>query len=263
VSASSLPRAWALFILAAAVAASLHAVLPGRGGHLADVPCGNCHLADKDVTKANASKLIAAQEVLCVRCHADALKMSHPSGISPTRPLPAGYPADWKGDMTCSTCHDPHGSNQGLLRGDKRAKAMCLTCHDETFFLAMKDAGTSIAPSGHLNATRAQLLAIDLDPYSLECLACHGTMGDGPRVSVSRNGVIRHGSGAANHPIGKKYGDAVGFGGYRPERFLSKAVWLPGGKISCVSCHQGYTKDHGKLVTPMRGSELCFECHDL
>lgn len=76
-------------------------------------------------------------------------------------------------------------------------------------------------------------------------------------------GLLRHSSGSANHPIGRSYAAAVPYGGYRPEILLSKSVWLPDGKISCVSCHQGYSSDHGKLVTPKRGSALCYECHDI
>jgi predicted CXXCH cytochrome family protein len=252
---------WALAM--ALAAASLYAVRSGQTSHLADAHCGTCHLADKDVSVDNASKLIASQEILCGKCHADSLKMSHPSGLTPTRALPSEYPADWKGDLTCSTCHEPHGAGKGLLRGEKRAKDMCLACHDASFFAAMKDSGVSIALSGHLNATRAELRAMDLDPFSLECLGCHANSGELPQVTIGRNAVLRHASGVVNHPIGRSYRDAATVGGYRPERLLSKNVWLPGGKISCVSCHQGYSKDHGKLVTPTRGSELCFECHDL
>lgn len=241
----------------------LFAIGANRPGHLADSQCGSCHLGDRNVTPADAAKLVASQEVLCGRCHANALQMSHPSGLIPGRPLPAGYPLDWKGDLTCSTCHEPHGTRAGLLRGDKRGKDICLSCHDEAFFALMKDSGVSITSSGHLNATRLELHAMDLDPYSLECMDCHSGSGDLPQVAIDRRAILRHGSGSVNHPIGRRYREAAKSGGYRPERLLSKKVWLPDGKISCVSCHQGYSKDHGKLVLPKGRSTLCFECHDL
>ncbi len=260
-SASSRTGAW---LMAAAVAAVwIYVALAGKPGHLADSRCGTCHLGDREVSGADAGKLLASQEVLCGSCHANALQMSHPSGLIPGRPLPAEYPLDWKGDMTCSTCHEAHGSAPGLLRGSKRAKDMCLACHDDAFFARMKDSGVSITSSGHLNASRLELRNLELDPYSLECMGCHSGAGELPRVGVDRNAVLRHGSGAANHPIGRIYREAAKAGGYRPEKLLSKNVWLPGGKISCVSCHQGYTKDHGKLVMPKGRSTLCFECHDL
>lgn len=31
--------------------------------------------------------------------------------------------------VLCSTCHDPHGNNKGLLRLKGRRKAFCISCH--------------------------------------------------------------------------------------------------------------------------------------
>jgi len=256
-------RIFLLAALTAGIASVIYgAGLSTRANHMADERCGSCHLAESGVTPANASKLMASQELLCARCHADALKMSHPSGFVPGRALPAAYPLDWKGELTCSSCHEPHGVSPGLLRGDKRNKDMCLACHDINFFYQMKDSGVSILQSGHLNATRAELSSIDLDPYSLECMACHGNSGESPQVAIGSNAVIRHSSGSANHPIGRNYADAFATGGYRAQNMLSKNVWLPDGKISCVSCHDGYNKKHGKVIVPSRGAGLCYECHD-
>ena len=44
---------------------------------------------------------------------------------------------------------------------------------------------------------------------------------------------------------------------------LSKKILLPMGLVSCVSCHEGYSQNHGKLVISNAGSALCFACHDL
>jgi predicted CXXCH cytochrome family protein len=247
--------------LSVCVALPAALVFAAKAGHVMDERCDSCHLARAEVTAANASQLLASQERLCGQCHAEALRMSHPSGLIPVRSLPAEYPLDWKGELTCSSCHEPHGTGPGLLRGSKRGKKMCLSCHDEDFFYRMKDSGISITQSGHLNATQAELRAFDLDPYSLECMGCHGSSGE-PQVAIGANAILRHSSGSANHPIGRVYAQAFARGGYRPEGSLSQNVWLPGGRISCVSCHQGYSKDHGKVVVPSRGMGLCMECHD-
>ena len=37
----------------------------------------------------------------------------------------------------------------------------------------------------------------------------------------------------------------------------------PDGGIGCVSCHAGYSAEHGGLVLPATGSGLCYACHDL
>ncbi len=254
-----------LFIVLLAAIASVMSgvVFPIKVKHLADERCESCHLTESGkVTRANASKLMASQETLCAQCHEDAIKMSHPSGFIPGRMLPAAYPLDWKGELTCSSCHETHGTSPGLMRGDKRNKDMCLACHDKNFFYQMKDSGISILRSGHLNATKAELDSIDLDRYSLDCLGCHGDTGESSQVAIGSNAVISHSSGSANHPIGRSYAEAFAKGGYRPQGMMSKNVWLPDGKISCISCHDGYTRKHGKVIVPSRGAGLCFECHD-
>jgi predicted CXXCH cytochrome family protein len=236
----------------------------GPGPHLAAAGCEACHLGGTNVEAAQAFKLVASQETLCVKCHPRALEFSHPSGFAPKRALPVDYPLDWKGEMTCSTCHLAHGQERGLLRGKLRAKAFCLACHDAGFFNNMKDAGTSIVISGHLDVgRRGGNASLDIDTHSLHCLGCHvGGQSEGGSVSMGRNGVVRHSSGAAPHPIGRSYRDASKRGGLHPEGQLAqKKVVLSEGRISCISCHEAYKKDHGKLVASLERSALCLSCH--
>lgn len=248
--------------VALCAAAWLYAASGGRPAHLAGTDCGSCHLAGRAATPAQASKLVASQEVLCGTCHPKAIQVSHPTGMTPRNALPAEYPPDWKGDLTCSSCHLSHGTEPGYLRGAKRGKEMCFACHDAAFFKNMKDSGNSIEHSGHLNAGTA-MGTIEMDTYSLHCLGCHDSHSDASGVAMSSSGILRHNSGVANHPIGRRYREAARYGGYRAEHTLSKKILLPEGKLSCVSCHQGYNKDHGKLVMPNTRSALCFQCHDL
>ena len=244
------------------MAGLLPAAAGGRSAHPSGTECGACHLGGSNVNQAQASKLVASQELLCLRCHQRALEVSHPSGFAPGRKLPAEYPLDWKGDLTCSTCHLTHGWEPGLLRGKKRAKEFCLACHEQVFFSRMKDAGTSLVISGHLDIGRGRGTA-DIDSHSLHCLGCHaGSHLGGGAVSIGRNGILRHSSGSAPHPIGRSYRDASRKGGYHPEHLLAqKKIMLSDGKISCVSCHEAYKKDHGRLVASLDRSALCLSCH--
>ena len=248
--------------LALCATAWVHAAVGSRGGHLARAECGGCHLAGNDVDPARASKLVGSQEMLCTRCHERAVKIGHPTGFMPKGPLPAEYPLDWKGELTCSTCHVPHGTEPGLLRGSKRARAMCLACHDRAFFSRMKDAGTSLVISGHLDIGSGRG-TLDIDAHSLHCLGCHASShAGGGTVSIGRSGVLRHASGAAPHPIGTYYRDALKKGDYHPEFALAqKNIMLSEGRISCLSCHEAYKREHGKLVVPMTRSALCLSCH--
>lgn len=245
------------------MAATQLAALAGRNAHPSGTDCGACHLAGSEVDPEHASKLVASQELLCVRCHQGAVKVSHPSGFAPNRALPAEYPLDWKGDLTCSTCHATQGEGHGLLRGNKRGKDFCLACHDQTFFSSMKDSGTSLVISGHLYTGRGRG-SIDIDAHSLHCLGCHtsGSYAGGGTVSVGLNGVLRHSSGSAPHPIGRSYREANRDGDFHPEHQLAqKNIMLSDGKVSCVSCHEAYKKEHGKLVMTLDRSALCLSCH--
>lgn len=251
-------------ILLALVAASASWIATAQrsGVHPAEMPCDGCHLAGNTVKPEQAHLLIASQEKLCGTCHQNTSQVSHPSGFAPRSKLHADYPADWKGDLTCSTCHEVHAKTPGKMRGKRRGRELCLSCHDAQFFVRMRDQGNSMMASGHLDTGSA---AMDprLDPYSRQCMACHGGKGDGDAPSVDRNMVVRHGATSLNHPIGASYAKAAKFGGYRQIAQISKKILLPNGLVSCVSCHEGYSKTHGKLVIPRAKSALCFECHDL
>ena len=240
-------------------AALLYAMVSNPGLHPLDESCAGCHMADVETTAGNASMLIASQEQLCGQCHANALKMSHPSGLTP--PLsyifPADYPRDWKGDLTCSTCHEVHSDLPGKLRGTLLGRDMCLACHGQAFFDAMLDAGESVMLSGHLGMPDSQNWQT-LDSYSVQCMECHSNRGD---VQVDTNFVVRHGS--QNHPVGRNYAEAELYGGYTPASRLPKTIQLPNGMVSCVSCHETFTKNHGKVITSGNTTSLCFECHDL
>lgn len=234
----------------------------GSGPHLMDQKCSNCHLSGQTVTVAQAGRLLGSQELLCGICHKNVKRMSHPSGFAPRVKPPQDLPLDWKGDMTCSTCHEVHGSKPGLVRGDRRGKALCMACHEASFFAAMKDGGVSLQQSGHAIADMAQMDKLsDIDALSLQCLGCHTNEGDARGVQVTAMGIVRHGSGDANHPIGVSY--PLMSGSYKPRSMLPSAIWLPNGKLSCVSCHEPYKKQHGQLVVTNADSKLCAQCHSL
>lgn len=229
--------------------------------HLLGEACETCHLSSR-VTSAEARKLRASEEKLCAGCHPSALAMSHPSGFTPTRQMPGEFPLDWKGDLTCSTCHRIHGDVTTLNRTRSSGKTLCLRCHNDDFFRRMRDDGMSLIRSGHLDA-RGNVPSGVLDNYSVQCLGCHEDelSSAGLQVTVSTAGVARHGSGTANHPIGVNYSATASYGSYRSQATISPAIVLPEGKVACISCHEGYSSTHGRTVVTARG--LCLECHDL
>ncbi|MFA5241700.1 MAG: cytochrome c3 family protein [Sulfuricella sp.] len=265
---SSLKWFWKLVVLAALVLGSaswIHAALNPAQKHMAGQTCSGCHLGGDEVDKGNAHLLVAPQEKLCAGCHPNSIRASHPSGIRPVRAIPVTYPLDWKGDVTCSTCHDVHGSTHGLMRGNARGRNFCLSCHDSSFFSKMADQGVSVISSGHVSsvAAKTDLSGLDVDAFTVQCMGCHSGNGDPRGASIDSGKILRHASNSVNHPIGRRYSESFQKGRYKPEAVVNQRLFLPDGKVSCVSCHKGYVKEHGKLRVGKQGSALCFECHDI
>jgi len=232
-----------------------------RPFHPQNTPCTSCHMASTTITKNNASKLLATQEKLCASCHEKALKVSHPSGLTPSMKLPDIFPLDWKNEMTCSTCHNIHAITSASIRNNFSGKQLCLSCHQRSFFSTMKDGGSSIQQSVHKGAM-GKLFSV-VDSYSLECLNCHANEGDTKAVSINQRGIVKHSSGAINHPVGMRYRESLSKGNYKDISTMSKNVILPDGKVSCISCHKAYSKKHGAIIETKKTSSLCFECHDM
>jgi predicted CXXCH cytochrome family protein len=216
--------------------------------------CSTCHVSARP-TFGEGKQLRAGQTRLCSSCHRGSIEASHPVGSRPGRKLPAEFPLDDTGRVTCTTCHDLHQGTRGLLRVAKSGVEFCLSCHNNAFFDRMADKGVSITMSGHLNAGTEGLFKVS--PYSFQCATCHqDKMTDHSR----QNGLTQVASGG-NHPVGTEYSKASDFGGYRAAAFIDPDVLMPDGRLSCVSCHRPYAARHGAPPRTRRG--LCATCHAL
>ena len=217
----------------------------------ATMACTQCHVNGEGASRVNLAR---PQTELCSSCHQSAARFSHPNIFRPIRPLAAGYPLDPRGEFACSPCHDVHSASSGLVREGKRGRELCQACHTENFFSTMKDQGRSLFASGHL-AIGNDIRASGFDGYSANCLTCHTEHGNGPRLGARASGN--------NHPIGAVYGEAQRRGNYRTVAELPREIALPDGKVGCVSCHSGYSREHGALVVTTDRSRLCFSCHNM
>jgi len=217
----------------------------------ATMACTQCHVDGEGASRVNLAR---PQSELCSGCHQSAARFSHPNDFRPIRTLAADYPLDHRGEFACSTCHDVHSASIGLLREGKRGRDLCLSCHTQNFFSAMKDQGRSLFASGHL-AIGNDIRASGFDGYSANCLTCHVEHGNGSRIGARASG--------GTHPIGANYRDAQRRGNYRTAAELPSEIALPDGKVGCVSCHNGYSREHGSLVVTTDRSRLCFSCHNM
>jgi len=82
--------------------------------------CQGCH-----VQGAAAPALRGEPDALCKSCHRQ-VHGNHPVGVAMKRP--SGSLPLWKGQVACTTCHDPHAIRveRGLRARDSE---LCLACH--------------------------------------------------------------------------------------------------------------------------------------
>jgi DmsE family decaheme c-type cytochrome len=98
-----------------------HALWDGSKHETRGLACTSCHSVHD--FKSESHQLKAKDELaLCATCHRDKVaKMD----------LPAHMPVR-EGKMTCTSCHDPHGTtNVKLLRVGDNITELCTSCHKE------------------------------------------------------------------------------------------------------------------------------------
>ena len=90
----------------------------GNEHALNDVACTDCHKIHQGAKPIKKS-LKMAEPDLCYSCH----KEYQAKGS-----FPSHHPIK-EGKMTCSSCHQPHSSNQKMLKTDERPNDLCYNCH--------------------------------------------------------------------------------------------------------------------------------------
>lgn len=129
----------------------------------AGVSCYNCHQLHQGPRQVVAERKIAG---LCLGCHErQRAEFSLPSH----HPVP-------ENKMTCTACHNPHGSVQDFNLREGTTKALCIRCHADKKGPFIAEHGTDVTddcirchnPHGAINA---QLKRYN-EPFL--CLQCHG-----------------------------------------------------------------------------------------
>jgi predicted CXXCH cytochrome family protein len=200
---------------------------------------------------------------------------NHPVGIRPSAGIriPAGWPLDTDGSLTCMTCHshppagkDAAASLRGKGSSPQDPKAFCASCHQDS------DSGTSVhwqaMPFAHVSAQHNRDDSARLSHVlgTQSCLSCHDgvSAGDASHNSIQSMGDFSERS--RNHPVQVRYpraGTSKTDVPLRPVSAVPESVSLAGGVVSCVSCHNLYSREPQRLSVPIEGSQLCFACHDL
>ena len=252
----ALPRGVRRFlILALAVVPFLTmADLRIRSTHDFEGKCNECHLSLSD-----PNVFVRDIDFLCAACHTS-LGLCHPSGIRPKTALPAGFPLDWNGKMTCATCHDVHGNRESLLRTDRRGRRFCSLCH--ATLPGVHGDAQQPAHTGSRTISRGfeeGRFQGSIDRVSLDCLACHDAATARPATIRVGAGVYSH-DGGSSHPIGVDY-RRMSPRKYVPVSMLDPALVLFDGRVGCGTCHNVYSKEKHYLAVRNDRSALCFKCH--
>ncbi|MFH1574272.1 MAG: GSU2203 family decaheme c-type cytochrome [Acidobacteriota bacterium] len=146
----------------------------------------------KSVSPPNRASLAKPEAILCQGCHKDVVARMM---------LPSRHPVR-EGKMSCSSCHNVHGSEVAGLRTDERKNDLCLNCHASkqgpfVFDHApvSEDCGSCHVPHGSVNNN----LLKQNEPFL--CLQCHEA-----HFHVGRSGIstaVSLPSGGSQNPFGE------------------------------------------------------------
>lgn len=92
-----------------------------------DVPCTGCHSVHGSGTRDNLLKAKTEMD-LCVSCHTEVKQAMFQRSRHPMRD--SSRP-DFAGNMTCSDCHNPHGTVGDKLVDALSVNDKCYECHTE------------------------------------------------------------------------------------------------------------------------------------
>jgi len=264
-------RKYAFILIISAVLAGSAALWPSQWTSYHDFggKCLDCHI--KEPAPGETPRAFTKNvTMMCMGCHAAELELSHPVDVRPLGPTPAILPLDWKGDVTCATCHPVHMEGYGpfRLRTAASGQGFCSMCHNELENELHKlSLGAAHAAGSSSMKYVPMELGIVLDDLSLRCLSCHDALTGGDAVveNVFLNGPFFHNTDqlGLSHPIGISYIEARRKyrGAYRPIDKLPPEIKLFGGNVGCGTCHNPYSKGHSLLVMSNEGSALCLGCH--
>ena len=225
-----------------------------HGAHR-DQGCQTCHGMHAPPALPQGKRVAGVGPQACLDCHttdrSDSrvdLAASHPVGAKVSDPHGA---LPLAGDrLACNTCHDPHSSDERLLRAD--VGALCVSCHAEEASVLGTDHDASLVSvagrgepclschaihgdrkTAHLVATRGA----EENPAVGRCLTCHDGSTAAKKVEY------------ATHPKGLllttgglpfRYTGPVPYSDPSGEPTTNRAV----GEITCTTCHDVHRWKH-------------------
>ncbi len=234
-------------------------MLKSKNIHPALGTCDTCHqavLTPHPQKKQKTFKFTEEVPALCYQCHAafGTKKYVH----SPVK------------EGMCTTCHNPHDSNEPKLLSQPM-KELCTSCHaDKSGFkyehgpTATGDCTSCHNPHESENARLVIKTGADL------CFLCHTDMQSELKKKVVHP-ALQGGCTSCHNPHGspyKKFFSAEGaklcyqcHSQIEEKLAAAKSVHKPvKSERSCATCHAPHASDGPKLLAKT-GKDLCLDCH--
>ncbi|MCL5023597.1 MAG: cytochrome C [Nitrospirae bacterium] len=235
-------------------------LLKGKDVHpAAQGGCDTCH---ESTAKPHPQpgkktfKLVQEPPALCAMCHT-------PFGKKPNIHPPVK-------DGMCTTCHNPHSSDQQKLLAQPM-KDLCLTCHSDKasfkYLHGPASAGDCTACHTPHESDNKRLLLKEQPDL---CFGCHTDMQEALKKKTVHPAVLG-GCTSCHNPHGGPYKKFLSAEGEKlcaqchaemvekigKAKVVHPAVMLEKG---CATCHSPHAGDNEKLLVKS-GKDLCFECH--
>ncbi len=195
---------------------------------LNDVACTDCHKIHQGANPVKKS-LKQPEPGLCYSCHQEyQAKASFPSH----HPLK-------EGKMTCSSCHQPHGSTKKLLKSDERPNDLCYTCH----------------------ARYQGPFVFEHSPVEEDCMICHDPHGSVANNLLKQNEPFLCLQCHESHFHATRTGSSAAPGNTSFNGTALNGTTLAPGQTVSTSTRVGYTNTHGTDAWAQAFGTKCSVCH--
>ena len=169
---------------------SAHAFWAGSQHDQRNVSCVTCHSVHEP--KGDHQLKAASETQLCATCHQNIVNKAHRFQHMPVR----------EGELTCSSCHNPHGSqNVRLLKVGTTIDESCASCHAEKrgpYLWEHAPVANACVTCHDPHGTNNDRMLVAKEPFL--CQRCHVTSRHPPTVY---EGFLLNNSTNSNKIIGR------------------------------------------------------------
>ncbi|HWR97795.1 MAG TPA: cytochrome c3 family protein [Candidatus Methanoperedens sp.] len=274
-------RAIALLLAGLVLGASPAAGTDGAGTphDFEKIGCTHCHLAVPGRGRAFQRTLFRKNiDDLCQECHAAALEdnLNHRVGIRPSMRVPADLHLNERGELSCVTCHDPHGeyvsSTSGtrtwFLRRQMLKRELCLACHADENFEEPRIALTLLAPANNavVDALPVPLIGtvsqagvgevdVEINDARLVLSVEHGTFSTMLKLKDGINTVRISGRGLVPEVLNILFNPAL-------PREMTYRLYRSHGMANRKDCFVCHDREAHSFAITGSDAALCGRCHE-